>query len=161
MSRVALHFELSVEIARDAADVFAFLRDKHLYPQPPGSPVLALDKTTDGPVGPGTRYREVVRMLPFVRGEILSEVTRFEPPHRLEERFAGASMRGYLVYELVTVGGGTLLVQREELQPLGALRLLAGPMRRMLAARLHSRLDSIKSDLEGGWQVDTRVPGGR
>lgn len=149
-----MHFELSVTIERTPAEVFAFLRDKHLYPQPPGSPVLVLDKTTDGPVGVGTGYREVVRMLPLVRGEILSEVTRFEPPHHLEERFSGSGMRGHLAYEFVPQDDATLLVQREDLELLGAVRLLARPMEWMLARRLRERLDSIKSDLESGWRVE-------
>ena len=66
-------------INRRPADVFAFLRDKDKYPQEEGSPVLVLDKTTPGPPCVGTCYREVVQMLPFYRGEILSEITCFEP----------------------------------------------------------------------------------
>ena len=49
--------------------------------------------TTNGLPAVGTRYREVVQMLPFVRGEILSEITRYEPPSHLEERFWGAGMQ--------------------------------------------------------------------
>ena len=91
---LGLYFELSIRIERPTADVFAFLRDKDLYPQEPGSPVLALEKTTAGPTAVGTRYREVVQMLPFVRGEILSEITCYEPPRRLQERFWGAANAG-------------------------------------------------------------------
>jgi hypothetical protein len=61
---VRVYFELSVAIARPPSDVFAFLRDKDLYPQQADSPVLALEKTTVGATGVGTRYREVVQMLP-------------------------------------------------------------------------------------------------
>ena len=74
-----MYFELSILIRRSPSDVFAFLRDKDQYPQEDDSPVLILEKTTVGPVGVGTRYREVVQMLPFVRGEILSGITRNEP----------------------------------------------------------------------------------
>jgi uncharacterized protein YndB with AHSA1/START domain len=148
-----MFFELSVVIARPPSDVFAFLRDKDLYPQEPGSPVLVLEKTTDGPPAVSTRYREVVQMLPFIRGEILSEITRYEPDRRLEERFRGAGMRGYLAYEFEPREGGTALNQRETLQPLGVLRL-AGPLiKRMLYRRLRERLETIKSVLEGGSRV--------
>lgn len=88
-----MYFELEVAIERKPAEVFAFMRDKDLYPQKPGSKVLALEKLTPGRPGVGTRYREVVRMLPFFRGTILSEITRFEVPYHLEESFAGAGMR--------------------------------------------------------------------
>jgi len=65
-------------IAQPPGKVFAFPRDKHLHAQEPGSPVLLLEKTTPGDVGVGTRFREVVRMLPGVRGEIRSTVSRCE-----------------------------------------------------------------------------------
>jgi hypothetical protein len=149
-----MYFELSVTIERSPSDVFAFLRDKDLYPQEPDSPVLVLEKTTDGPPGLGTRYREVLQMLPLVRGEIWSEITRYEPPRHLEERFRGAGMQGYLAYEFVPCGSGTELIQRETLQPLGILNL-AGPMiKRMLSRQLRERLETIKSILESGWQVN-------
>jgi uncharacterized protein YndB with AHSA1/START domain len=149
-----MYFELSVMIERSPSDVFAFLRDKDLYPQEPGSPVLVLEKTTDGPPAPGTRYREVVQMLPFVRGEILSEITRYEPDRYLEEQFRGAGMQGYLSYEFVLRGNGTELTQRETAQPLGILRL-AGPLiKQMLHRRLRERLETIKLILESGWKVD-------
>jgi len=148
-----MDFELSVMIERPPAHVFAFLRDKDLYPQEPGSPVLVLEKTTDGPPAVGTRYREVVQMMPFVRGEILSEITRYEPDRLLEERFRGAGMQGHLAYEFTPSGTGTELTQRETLQPLGMLRL-AGPLiKRRLHRRLCERLETIKSILESGWQV--------
>jgi len=85
-----MRFELSIWIDRPPADVFAFLRDKDQYPQEVDSPVLTLDKTTPGPPGVGTGYREVVRMLPFYRGVIRSRITRFEPGVHLEEDFRGA-----------------------------------------------------------------------
>jgi hypothetical protein len=123
--RDAVNFNLSIWINRPPGEVFALLRDKDEYLQKPGSPVLALDRLTPGPVRVGTRYREVVRMLPGVRGEIRSVVTRFEPPARLEESFAGAGMAGNLAYEFVPDDGGTRLVQRERLVARGWLAPLS------------------------------------
>ena len=100
-----MYFELSIWINRPPADVFAFLRDKDLYPQEPGSPVLVLEKTTPEPAGVGTRYREVVQMLPCYHGEILSEITRFKPNEYLEEDFRGAGMHGHLAYEFLPENG--------------------------------------------------------
>ncbi|MBN1247267.1 MAG: SRPBCC family protein [Anaerolineae bacterium] len=153
-----MYFELSVSIERPPSEVFAFLRDKDSYPQPPDSPVLALDKTTSGPVGVGTCYREVVQMLPFVRGEIVSEITRYEPNRFLEERFAGAGMRGYLAYEFVPTDGGTLLIQRETVEPLGLLKLVAPVMAWMLGRRLRQRLQDIRADLLQLLQPADRAP---
>jgi len=148
-----MRFELSVHIKRPPADVFGFLRDKDKYPQKPGSPVLALEQTTPGPAGVGTRYREVVQMLPFVRGEILSVVTRFDPPHRLEEDFEGAGMEGHLAYEFLPEGDGTNLIQRETLEMKGLLRLSSPFVKRMLGRQLERRLDALREVLDGGWPV--------
>ena len=147
-----MYFELSVVIARRPSDVFSFLENKDKFPQKENSPVLLLEKTTEGPTDVGTRYREVVQMMPFVRGEIRSEITRYVPSRYLEETFAGASMEGYLAYEFVPKDGGTRLIQRETLSAIGFLKPFAPIMRRLLSRRLRERLESIKTILEGGWK---------
>lgn len=149
-----MRFELSVRIERPPEDVFAFLRDKDLFPQEPGSPVLVLDKITPEAVGIGTRYREVVQMLPFLRGDIRSAITRFEPPRFLEEDFRGGGMSGHLAYEFVPDGDATILIQRETLEAHGLLRPFAGLIERSLAGKLRERLESIRAILESGWKED-------
>ena len=62
-------------------------------------------------------------------------------------------MQGQLLYEFVPRAGGTELIQRETLQPLGVLRLVGPLMKQMLDRRLRERLKGIKSILESGWQV--------
>ena len=148
-----MYFELSVRIRRPPEDVFRFLRDKDRYPQEPGSPVLVLEKTTPGEIRLGTRYREVVQMARFVRGEFLSAITRYEPPRFLEEDFEGASMRGHLAYEFASDPEGTLLIQRETLDVLGLLRVFSPVIRYMLARQLRKRLDGIRDVLDSGWEV--------
>ena len=148
-----MRFELSVHVERPPADVFGFLRDKDKYPQKPGSPVLALEQTTPGLADVGTRYREVVQMLPFVRGEILSVVTRFDPPRHLEEDFEGAGMQGHLAYEFLPEGDGTNLIQRETLEMKGLLRLSSPLVKRMLGRQLQRRLKALREVLDGGWPV--------
>lgn len=83
-----MYLKLSITINRHQQDVFLFLRDKDKYKQKKDSLVLILEKTTEGPVCVGTKYREVVQMLPFCRGEIISVITRYEPPVYLEEDFS-------------------------------------------------------------------------
>ena len=75
--------------------------------------MLGIEKLDPGPPVPGTRYREVVQMLPLVRGEIRSRITRIEPGLWLEEDFEGAAMRGHLAYQFLDVGNGTRLIQHE------------------------------------------------
>ena len=146
-----MYFELSILINRLPSDVFAFLRDKDKYPQEVGSPVLLLEKTTPGTPGVGTCYCEVVQMLPFICGEILSEITRFEPNECLEEVFEGAGMKGHLAYQFLLEGEGTKLIQRETLQYRGVLKLCEPLIQPILGRRLKERLEGIKEDLESGW----------
>ncbi len=143
-----MYFEISISINRLPAEVFTFLRDKDRHPQEDGSPVLVLEKTTPGPPGVGTCYREVVQMLPFYRGEIRSEITRFEPNAHLEEDFSGAGMVGHLAYQFLPEWNGTKLIQRETLHYRGLLRLCEPVIRVMLDRRLRERLQDIKTYLE-------------
>ncbi len=133
--------------------MFAFLRDKDKYPQKPGSPVLVLEQTTPGPAGVGTRYREVVQMLPFVQGEIHSKVTCFVPGESLAEDFKGAGMAGHLAYQFLPEGDGTRLIQRETVSERGLLKVFEPIIGRMLLRQLWKRLETIKAVLESGWAV--------
>jgi hypothetical protein len=148
-----MNFELSITINRSPSDVFAFFRDKDKYPQMEGSPVLILDKTTPGPPSVGTCYREVVQMLPFYQGEILSEITHFEPNKRLEEDFIGAGMHGHLAYQFLPNSDGTNLIQRETINYHGILKLFEPVIRVVLHRRLQERLKGIKAILESGYMV--------
>jgi len=145
-------FDLSIHIVRAPEDVFLFLRDKDRHPQEPGSPVLVLEKTTPGPARVGTRYREVVQMLPFYRGEIRSELTRCKAGLVLEERWRGAGMVGLLQYTFLPERGGTRLRFREAIQPRGLARLLEPWMEATLRPKLKLRLEEIKEIVERGWE---------
>jgi hypothetical protein len=92
-------------------------------------------------------------MLPFYRGEILSEITRFEPNEYLEEDFKGAGMYGHLAYQFLPEGEGTKLIQRETLYYQGLLRFCEPVIRAMLDRQLRERLEGIKADLEAGFTV--------
>jgi hypothetical protein len=146
-----LEFNLSIYIDRSPDDVFAFLRDKDKFSQEEGSPVLLLEKTTPGPPGVGTRYREVVQMLPLVQAEILSVITGYDPGRRLAEDWAGGGMEGDLTYLFISEEGGTKLIQQERVQPRGLLKLLAPLIEVTLGRALENRLQGIKQILEAGW----------
>lgn len=148
-----MYFEISIFIERPPEEVFAFLRDKDSYPQEDDSPVLILEKTTPGHIGVGTRYREVVQMLPFVKGEIFSEITRFEPWGFLDEDFWGAGMEGHLAYQFLPEADGTRLIQRETLNVSWFLKPVEFFVKRELTWRLPARLEDIKTLLESGWEV--------
>ena len=146
-----MDFDLSIIIERSPYIVFAFLRDKDTYPQEDNSPVLLLERTIAGPLGVGTRYREIVQMLPFYKGEILSEITHFESRHRLDEDWQGPCMKGCLTYLFLPENGGTKLIQRETVNLCGLLWLLSPLIKLTLGSALRRRLNGIKHVLESGW----------
>jgi hypothetical protein len=135
-------------------DVFCFLRNKDTYKQEYNSPVLLLEKTTDGPVGVGTRYREVVQMAPFIKSEILSEITRYEQYSVLEETWAGGGMKGTLTYFFNTTRQGTELIQHVEIETHWLLKPFDPVIARTYVKAAQYRLDCIKAILETGRSPD-------
>ena len=83
---VEVKFEAHAIIHRWLEDVFGLFRDIDQHAGQEGSVVPVYYKTTPGPVGVGTRYREVVRLLPFLRGEVITAVIGCDPPRRLDYR---------------------------------------------------------------------------
>lgn len=77
-----MEFEAHATIHRPLEDVFEFFRDIHQQPRREGSVVPVFDKITPGLVGVGIRFREVVRLLPFLRGEVILELTGYNGPCR-------------------------------------------------------------------------------
>ncbi len=143
-----IEFSSSIRIHRPPEVVFHFLSDLHDLQQAGGSPVLSMEKLTPVPPGPGFRYREVVQMFPFYKGEFITEITVFEPPRVLELAWTGSGMIGRDRYELTAVDDGTELVHKKWLSSPGILRIMEPFMRRPLFPRLQARLDEIKRGLE-------------
>ena len=95
-------------------------------------------------------------MFPFIRGEFLSVITRYEPGRHLEEDFEGAGMAGHLAYHFLPEAGGTRLLQQEHVSTRGLAKLLEPLLERMLIRQLWKRLRSIKTVLEEGWEVSSQ-----
>ncbi len=149
-----MEFEFTAVIHCPPADVFALFRDVDQYNEFDGSPVPVLDKITDGPVGVGTRYREVVRMMPGigvmpgVTMTILSEVTGYEPERYLASDWHSNVMAGRLAYAFEPVDGGTRVVQKMTLEPKGVLRVFSPLIKAMFSRAASRRLVGIKALLE-------------
>jgi len=139
----------SIDVRRPPEVVFEFLANIQDVQQPDDSPVLALDLITEGPPRLGSKYREVVQMMPFVRGEILSEITAFESPRVFEMTWSGSGMSGTDRYELDAHQYGTTLNHTKCTSFPGILRVLEPIMRKHLIPRLEQRLVDIKRILEG------------
>ena len=152
-----MEFDLSVRIGRPPEAVYAMLADIQQYVDP-ASVVPEMEKIPPGPTEVGTRWREVVRLLPGITMTIWSEVVALEPGRRLEVRFHGPGMSGLLIYVIEDHDGGTLLRQIETLTPHGPLRVMAGTVERTLRPRLIARLADIGDRLEREGTGDMTVP---
>ena len=138
----------SVDIKRPPEAVFDFLANIHEVQQDEGSPVLELELMTPGPIGLGSRYREVVQMMPFFKGEMISTITAFEWPVVLQMDWTGPGMTGRDRYELAAIAEGTALVHHKWTSPTGLLRVMEPLMRKPLIPRLEAWLVDIKRLLE-------------
>jgi len=143
-----MKFELSISINCSPEATFIFFRDKDQHKQKENSPVLVLERVTGLPVAVGTRYREVVQMLPFYKSEIFSTITRYEPYEYLEEEFSSKGMQGHLAYQFFDYGGSTKLIQRESIYFSFPINLLYPIIRQVLHRKLSERLKEIKIILE-------------
>lgn len=139
--------DLGVVIDRPIDEVFAFVRD--IDKQRHGDRVVSIEKTTPGSPRVGTEYREKVKMPLGRQGELLIEITKLDPPHRLTTRFRGPVMHGEIDYTLQPSDGGTHLHQVEEISYTGWARPANVLGRRALHSKVRRRLDGFKSQLEG------------
>jgi hypothetical protein len=119
-----IDWSLSITIHRPPEIVFDFLSNIHEVQQVEGSPVLVLDLITAGPPRQGSKYREVVQLAPFIKGEFLSEITAFEPPSVLEMTWRGSGMAGFDRYELEAIQSGTTLNHKKCTSCIGLLRIM-------------------------------------
>jgi len=143
-----LDFDLAVEIRRPPSAVHDALAHKERYAVHPGSPVARLERLTPGPTRVGTRWIEVMPMLPGVRLTVRSEADRVEPGVALGESFTSPMFSGHLAYEFRAVDDGTRLRQRQTIRLRGPVRLLARPMDAALRPRLLRRLADVRDLLE-------------
>ncbi len=142
-----IEFSSSITIRRPPEAIFHFLSNLHNLQQAGGSPVLSLEKLTPEPPGTGFKYREIVQMFPFYKGEFITEITVFEPPRVLELAWTGPAMIGRDRYELTAVQDGTELVHKKSVSS-PRLRIMEPFIRRPLFPRLQARLEEIKRGLE-------------
>jgi carbon monoxide dehydrogenase subunit G len=97
----------SVVIDRDPATVFAFVSDFRNEAKYQPS-ISAVEKITDGPIGPGTQFRTRVE-LPNGPFEGVDEIVDYQPPYRVTSRVANALRSNVGVLTLEAVPQGTRL----------------------------------------------------
>jgi uncharacterized protein YndB with AHSA1/START domain len=119
-------FEITVDVARPSADVFAYLTDVSKLPEWQST---ASEAELDGAVRQGARIRERRHFLGRdVRTEL--EVTAYEPPQRFDVRSAGGPVSFGIRHTLTPAGEGTRLRAEVDVKLGRMMRLAAqGPLK--------------------------------
>jgi hypothetical protein len=139
-------FENTVTIRRAVEDVFAFLADFENIPSW-NYAIVETKKTSPGPVGVGTTYRQL-RSIPS-RSEEGFQVTVFEPSSRLEVHGDVGPFTATISYLLVPTDDGTRLTNAVDLESAsGPLRLLAPLATSRVKTAVAANLDTLKQLLE-------------
>jgi len=133
------HVEVSIRIGRPMDEVFTALTNIDRLPEWVGI-LVASEQTSDGPIGVGTTIGQEVKILGR-QHEGSVEITSYDPPHRLEQRFSTGPLEGTMRYALTPRDGATEVLQEVEAKFTGALR----PPDAMLAAVLKR---DFQGDLE-------------
>jgi hypothetical protein len=144
--RWAIRFQNIITIDRSPGDVFAYLADFEKVPTW-NYAIAETGKISEGPVGVGTRYRQV-RKLPRPSEESF-EVTEFQPEARLSIEGTFGRLPGRLTYVLEPVARGTRVTNEVGLQPTGVLRLVSGLATSKVRSAVGANLRKLKELLEG------------
>jgi hypothetical protein len=144
-----MRFDYSVTIRRPPRAVFAMLADVQDWGKEERAALVpVMEKTTPGPTRVGTRWHEVIQLAPHLTMTVWSEVVAIEQDRLLDERFWAWWMRGRLLYTMTPIDGGTVLRQRERLEPRGPLRLIDAFLARRLGPAIEARLRAIGGMLQ-------------
>jgi hypothetical protein len=143
-----MDFEFKADIKRSVEDVFAFFRDLDQFAGRKGSIVPILENITPGPVGLGTRYYEVVQIMPFITGEVFSEIAEFVPNQLISYEYTALGMKGNLTYLFEASSDATKVFQKQSFMPGGILKVLSPIIKAMFSRMAEKRLRSIKDLLE-------------
>jgi uncharacterized protein YndB with AHSA1/START domain len=140
-----VNFTNTVVIQRPCAEVFAFLADFENLPRW-NYAISRTSKTSDGPVGVGTRYLQA-RTLP-AHSEEAFEVSEYEPDRRVSVTGTFGPFPGRVTYQLERVGDATRLTNTMDLEPTGLLRLAAPLATTRVKEAVAKNLHTLKELLE-------------
>jgi uncharacterized protein YndB with AHSA1/START domain len=138
---------VSTVVNRPVAEVFAFVAEMENEPQW-HTDILVAERTTDGAVGQGTRYRVQFKPQPMSPTEGAVEIVDFQPDRRIVSRSDMGSMKPTMTHEFEKVTAGTRVTRRIEIQTSGALTLMS-PMMRVMVRRSNVKfIENLKRLLE-------------
>ena len=139
-----LRAELTIEIARSADDVFAYLTDVEKLPEWQASVVSS---RADGPLEKGSRIVEQRALLGH-EAETELEVTAYEPGRRFALRTLSGPVDLTIDHELHEAEGETRLHVTATGKPGGLLRFAARAVEAKAKHELRRDFERLKANLE-------------
>jgi uncharacterized protein YndB with AHSA1/START domain len=144
-----IDFTIETTIDRPVEDVFAYATDPAKLPTWQTNTVSSVPDG-DGPIGVGTRLREVHRGPGGREIATVVEVSRYEPSEAFELRMVEGSLPIHAQLTFRPDGDGTVMQFRSFGEPTGALRLVQPLLRRALLRQFTGHCDALKRVLETG-----------
>jgi carbon monoxide dehydrogenase subunit G len=140
-----VRIELTIDVARPTAEVFAHLVDLDRLPEWQES---AVESRADEPLAEGVHIFECRRALGReVHSEL--EVTEFDRPRRLMLKTLKGPVRFTVDHRLAEADGGTRLMVVVEGKASGLMRLGEPMLARTVEAEMRKDFDRLKELLEG------------
>lgn len=112
-------------------------------------PVIERRKLTEGPIGVGTKYLALDKLLPGRRIESTLEITAYDPNDRIAGRLSG-DISATWEARFVETDGGTRMTLHTIANPPGLLGLLVKLLSGWLKRIDQKALDRFKASLESG-----------
>lgn len=150
-----ISFTNTIHIDRPIEEVYAYLSDLEHTPEWNWA-ITETKKTTSGPTTVGTRYRQS-RSVPQAGTEVL-EITALETGRHIEVVGTLAQFPARLSYLLNREDSGTELTNTVNLEPQGALRLVAPILGNRIKRAVADNLGQLKSRLESGNDSQRTTP---
>ena len=142
-----IKIERSVVINRPVEEVFAFVGDFNNEPKF----VPALVRTeliSKGPIGVGTRYREVNRLVLGLKTASEYEIIAYEPNRKVEFKSNAGPAQFKGGYYLEAVAGGTKVTLAAEAVMVGPFRLVEPMIAPSIPKQVEASLANLKTVLE-------------
>jgi uncharacterized protein YndB with AHSA1/START domain len=139
-------FSHTVQLAPAPADVFPWLLEADRVPRWTGH-LEAYERLDDGPLGVGSRLRQVLDVSGR-RIDVELEVTRYAPPHGAETRFSTNGIDVVSDYALEPAGAGTRLTQTIDARPTSlTARMIVPVVQPRLEQKLTEDLERLRTTL--------------
>jgi carbon monoxide dehydrogenase subunit G len=138
---------LSFRLSKPPAEVFPYLSDLERAPEWVPD-LVSVSKLTEGPLGIGTRYSEVVN-LGAKMGTVHLEVTHYEPDRLFAHKGVGGPMEFTGRFTLEPQGDGTLVTHTYAVQLNGMARLMAPLIKDRVRKLAEAGIQNLQRALDG------------